>query len=224
MRGWWRSGAAALGAVLLACGSNGDGGGSQLTTGPAVIPDEPAPTGDGTGDGGGTETGGGAADEGEPGTGGGDEGGNETVTDPGCDGHVTVRLLGTNVGVDLTALHVEPGPLQVTSGAALVVTGATAGALDLAQPQAYRLGIVAPPGGATAATAVLPISAAHAAGTLVTGDLDVCTGPIEFTFDPARVDPRRCHVVVELDVARSVQPALGAGGSPFLLPQFKVVY
>ena len=95
---------------------------------------------------------------------------------------------------------------------------------DLAQPQAYRLGIVAPPGGATAATAVLPISAAHAAGTLVTGDLDVCTGPIEFTFDPARVDPRRCHVVVELDVARSVQPALGAGGSPFLLPQFKVVY
>jgi hypothetical protein len=215
MRGWWRSGAAALGAVLLACGSNGDGAGSQLTTGPTVIPDEPAPTGDGIGDGGGTETGGGA----------GEEGGDETgTTEPGCDGHVTVRLLGTNVGVDLSALHVEPGALQVTSGAALVVTGATAGALDLAQPQAYRLGIVTPPDGATAATAVLPISAAHAAGTLVTGDLDVCTGPIEFTFDPARVDPRRCHVVVELDVARSVQPALGAGGSPFLLPQFKVVY
>jgi hypothetical protein len=137
---------------------------------------------------------------------------------------VTVRLLGTNAGIGISALEVEPGPLEVTSGATLVVTGATAGALDLAQPQAYRLGIVTPPAGATAATAVIRISAAHVAGTLLTGDLDVCTGPIAFTFDPARVDPRRCHVVVELDVARSVQPALGAGGSPFLLPQFKVVY
>lgn len=215
MHGWWRSGAAALGAVLLACGSGGDGAGSQPGAGPTIVPDEPAPTGEVIGDGGTTDTG-----EAAP-----EEGGSEPVTtDPGCNGSVTVRLLGTNPGLEPTALHVEPGALQVASGAALVVTGATAGALDLAQPQAYRLGIVRPPDGATIATAVLPILAAHVAGTLVTGDLDVCTGPIAFTFDPARVDPRRCHVVVELDVARSVQPALAAGGSPFLLPQFRVVY
>jgi hypothetical protein len=194
MRGWWRSSAATIAAVLLACGSSGNGGKSQPAPG-----NGPDPGGDGTGE--------------ENGT-----------VDPSCGGHVTVRLLGTNAGTGISALSVEPGALEVTSGSALVVTGATAGALDLVQAQAYRLGIVTPPAGATAATAVFPITAAHVAGTALTGDLEVCTAPVEFTFDPARVRPPACHVVVELDLARSVHPALCAGGSPFLLPQFRVVY
>ncbi len=137
---------------------------------------------------------------------------------------MTVRLLGRNAGTDISVFSVEPGALEVTSGSALAVTGATAGALDLVQANAYQLGMVTAPAGAIAATAVFPISAAHVTGTALTGDLDVCTAPIEFTFDPTRVRLPDCHVVVELDLARSVQPALCAGGSPFLLPQFRVVY
>jgi hypothetical protein len=203
------SSAAALVAVSLACGSSEDGGGSMTTAGPEDGATVPAPAGDGTENGGGD------------GGGGGDAG----TANPTCDGNVTLRLLGRNVGVGVSALRIQTGALQVTSGASLVVTGAAAGPFDLALEHAHRLGIVSPPAAARVVKAVLPISAAHVAGSTLTGDLDVCTtGPIEFTFDPGRVRPPACHVVVELDVARSVQGALGDGGSPFLLPQFKVVY
>jgi hypothetical protein len=207
MRKWWMSSAAALGAVLLACGSSDKEGGSKTTAGPEDVPAVAVPTGGGTGDGG---------------DGGGDGG---TTADPTCNGSVTLRLLGRNVGVGVSALRIQTGALQVTSGAPLAVDGAVAGPLDLALEHAHRLGIVTPPDAARAVKAVLPISAAQVAGTALTGDLDVCTtSPIEFTFDPGRVRPPACHVVVELDVARSVQGALGDGGGPFLLPQFKVVY
>lgn len=201
MRRSWMSGAAALGAVwLLACGSSETGSGSKTTGGFEDVPTVVVPGGDGTGDGGGGDTG-------------------------TCNGNVTLRLLGKNVGVGVSALRLQPGTLQVTAGAPLVVNGAAAGPLDLALEQAHRLGIVSPPAAARAVKAVLPITAAQVAGAALTGDLDVCTtGPIEFTFDPGLVRPPGCHVVVELDVARSVEPALGDGGSPFLLPQFKVVY
>jgi hypothetical protein len=205
MRKWWMSSAAALGAVLLACGSSEKGSGSKTTAGPEDVPTVAVPTGDGTGDGGGGDGG--------------------TTADPTCNGDVTLRLLGRNVGVGVSALRIQTGALQVTAGAPLVVNGADTGPLDLALEHAHRLGIVSPPAAARAVKAVLPISAAQVAGTALTGDLDVCTtSPIEFTFDPGLVRPPACHVVVELDVARSVQAALGDGGSPFLLPQFKVVY
>lgn len=142
--------------------------------------------------------------------------------EPPCGGFVTLRLRGTNLG-SLSALTVETGALAVTAGEPLEVLQQRTLPVELfADGGAPRLGVVRPPAGLV--TVSIPIVSATAAGEQVQGPLDACVAPLEFTFDPARVDPARCHVVVELDVARSALPAATEGGSAFLLPQLKVVY
>jgi hypothetical protein len=135
-----------------------------------------------------------------------------------------VRLLGVAPGT-ISAASVETSALQVaTSGGPLTVASPAKEPFDLVLPWAYRLGIVLPPKDATRVSVSFGITAASVTTPAGTTALDVCTAPITFDFDPARVNPANCHVVVELDLARSMLPPPVQGGSAFLLPQFKVVY
>ncbi|HET9596102.1 MAG TPA: hypothetical protein VFP65_11000, partial [Anaeromyxobacteraceae bacterium] len=44
------------------------------------------------------------------------------------------------------------------------------------------------------------------------GEAVPCGPPLAFSFEPGEVDPARCEVLIELDLARSLQrdPATGA--------------
>jgi len=137
----------------------------------------------------------------------------------GCGGEVTLRLRGVAAG-DLAAFALTLGSVEASAGAPLpLAQPLPPGAIDLVRDHAYRLGVVTPPAGASAVQVTVPVVAASAAGL---DGIDVCTPPITFAFDPSRVDPSRCHAVVELDLARSLQA--GAPGGAALLPHFTVRY
>lgn len=136
----------------------------------------------------------------------------------GCGGEVTVRLRGVGAGA-LGTFQLSLGPVEARAAVPLTLADALPpGPIDLVLDHAYRLGIVTPPAGASSVHVTVPLVAASAA----LAPVDVCTAPIEFTFDPSRVDPDRCHVVVELDLGRSIQA--DAPGGVALLPQFTVRY
>lgn len=146
-----------------------------------------------------------------------------TRIDPGegppCGGLVTLRLHGVDAGA-LTGFALETGAITADAGGALPVEQAATGPFELVSDDAFKLGVIAPPAGAGTVSVSLPLVAATVSGGTAPGALSTCTPPIEFAFDPAKVDPLRCHVVVELSAARSVV----AGASPFVLPQFKIRY
>lgn len=189
--GWaW---ALALASMLVACGDGGDAVGS----GSGGTPGDP-PSGDPPGGGGG---GGGGGDPALP-----------------CSGLVMIRLRGSDPGA-LTGLRLGTGVLAASADGALVVSRPGSGSYELVGTDAHPLGQVAP-AGAGSVDVRLPLVSASAAWGGAGEDVTVCTPPLEFTFRPAAVDPERCHVVVELDLSRSVL----RGATATLLPQFKVVY
>ncbi|HET8538903.1 MAG TPA: hypothetical protein VFL83_03420 [Anaeromyxobacter sp.] len=155
-----------------------------------------------------------ADDGGDGAPGGGDPQG------PACRGLVTVRLRGVDQGalatfdVALAALDVE------ANGATLPPRWSASGTLALAGVESRKLAVLASTPGETVEV-TLRLAGIHACDGARCLDLDLCTAPISFRFDPDRVSPERCHVVLHLDLADSVQP-LGDGVA--FLPRFSVHY
>ncbi|WP_242338898.1 MULTISPECIES: hypothetical protein [Anaeromyxobacter] len=89
--------------------------------------------------------------------------------------------------------------------------GAPAAAFDLAAGDGFRVGDVPLPASGPV-TATLAIESARVAGGALSGELDVCAAPLSFTFDADEVDAGRCRLVIQLDLARSLQrdPSTGA--------------
>jgi hypothetical protein len=133
---------------------------------------------------------------------------------------VTVRLRGVDEGA-LGTFDVDLASLDVTvKGAPLAPRWTAAGTLPLVGADSYRLAIVdGTPGDTTEVT--LGLGRVHACDATGCHDLDLCTAPISFRFETDKVSPDRCHVVLHLDLAKSVQPL--AEGAAFL-PRFSVHY
>jgi hypothetical protein len=189
--------AGALALLVGACGSGSQFGGSSQ---------------------GGTGNEGGGGFEG----GGGGTGGGGALA--GCPDGVTLRVAGVDPGA-VTSLALSVGGVDAAyeeGGLPISVTGLDASPHDLLAASSSAIGVL------HLGAQLWPyarISLTFSGGSAVLGeacgDLDLCTGPLTFHLDPGLVKPDRCHVVVTLDVGRSV--AATAGGLVFL-PQFRVVY
>jgi hypothetical protein len=95
--------------------------------------------------------------------------------------------------------------------------GAPGALFDLAAGDGFRVGDVPLPASGPV-TAAVAIESARVTGGTMSGDVDVCAAPLSFTFDADDVDAARCHVVIQLDLTRSLRrdPATGA---LLLIPQ-----
>ncbi len=141
---------------------------------------------------------------------------------PPCDGRVTVRILGVNPA-PFDAFAVDVGAFAC-DGAALVSRPIDGTTVDLEATGAPRLGVVRPaaPGTPFRCTLALAGGAAHrrdGSGAM----LDGANAPLVFTVDPSRVDPTRCHAVLQLDLDGSVVPVRGWRGSA-IAPRFSLHY
>ena len=89
--------------------------------------------------------------------------------------------------------------------------GAPGAEFDLAAGERFRVGDVPLPASGPV-TATLSIESARVSGGSMSGEVDVCTGPLAFTFEAGDVDAGRCRVLIQLDLVRSLQrdPATGA--------------
>jgi hypothetical protein len=89
--------------------------------------------------------------------------------------------------------------------------GAPGTAFDLAAGDRFRVGDVPLPASGPV-TATIAIESARVAGGSFSGDVEVCAGPLAFTFHAGDVDAERCHVVIRLDLTRSLvrDPSTGA--------------
>jgi hypothetical protein len=130
--------------------------------------------------------------------------------------------------LDLRLASVERG------GASIPVVGRDAFfAADLLTADSYRLGVVALAADGGPARALVAVRGIDALVRQAPGDaqaapvlFDACATPIAFGFDPAMVDPARCHVVVDLDLRGTAAVAFSPEGAwaPVYLPRFKVRY
>jgi len=141
--------------------------------------------------------------------GGGGGGNNDPVP---CNGKLTVRLAGVNAGAQELDLRLAGVDLQGRSGA-LTPEFTRSGVLSA--PGDDRLAIVKMPTGRVDVTVRLDRVSRCTGGTCT--DLTLCASPIQFHFDAANVSQNRCHVVLHLDVANSVQSGL-------FQPRFSVHY
>lgn len=140
---------------------------------------------------------------------------------PRCEGLVTLRLRGANAGA-IETFDVQMGGLDFrTPGAVLSSAGGAPPALSLAGVESQRLVVLRVPAAGTVEATLRP-SRVHACAASRCQDLDLCTAPIDFRFDLEKVNPERCHVVLQLDLARSLQPL--PGGDAAFLPQLSVHY
>lgn len=126
-----------------------------------------------------------------------------------CGGAVTVRLKGSGVPAGRTVR------LQVSRVALLQVA-------DVLQPSFVGIGEAVFPVAGTYRMAVVPapppgrevvVQLHLAGGQVCEGDrctpLQPCGAPLITVFDPAKVRADNCHVVIDLDLARSIQPVHG---------------
>lgn len=138
-----------------------------------------------------------------------------------CPDGVQIMVRGTDAGA-FEHFFVTAAGLEVSTGAGatIPVTLEAAGPLDLTTSNhAFAVGTAAIPAGTSAIVATLPFATVQA--NLASGSalLDLCTAPLRIAFSAGQVDPTRCHVVVHLDLARSVGMQ-GSGGA--FLPNFTV--
>ena len=129
-----------------------------------------------------------------------------------CNEKLTVRLAGVNAGAQELDLRLAGVDLQGRSGA-LTPEFTRSGVLSA--PGDDRLAIVKMPTGRVDVTVRLDRVSRCTGGTCT--DLTLCASPIQFQFDAANVSQNRCHVVLHLDVANSVQSGL-------FQPRFSVHY
>ena len=142
-----------------------------------------------------------------------------------CD-DVTIRIEGTQHG-GVTAFSLVLGgatAIRASDGTTLPVTGAPVGtSLDLSSDAAAPvLGKFPLHDGDDA----FGVSLTFTAGAVElsgggAGPLGLCTTPLAFHFDRARLSPERCQVLVLLDLGRSAVPD---GTAVAFIPQFRVVY
>ncbi len=116
-----------------------------------------------------------------------------------CNGTASVRLKGVRPGL------VSSATIGLGSFSGDLVAG------DLA------LGSIALPGSGQV-TLTLPIDSMKVTNGQGTREVTTCAAPLAFTFDAADVDPLRCHIVIELDLGRSLRPDPETG-APLLVPQ-----
>ncbi len=141
---------------------------------------------------------------------------------PPCGGLVTVHLDGVDPG-EVGSLQLPITGMSFDSSAAhLVPERSASGTLDVAAA-CQELAVLALP----ADPAVKSVHGWVTLGTphaCVGGsclDLDACTHPLAFGFDPTQVSPERCDVIVRFDLARSV---FVADGIQAFVPTFSVHY
>lgn len=188
---------AAAATLALACGSGSD------SPAPAVIDD------------------GGPID---PGNGNGDPGDGNGTPPRACNGEVTLRIRGVDPG-PVTAFHLAVSGASFALEGAAPVDGLGAQTLDLLSEQAWRLGTLPYPEGATLAIATVGLAGGHATTTLGEVAFGACLAPLRIPIDLSNVHPDRCHVVIHLDLAGSVvaSAGTGAGGATFI-PNLAVFY
>jgi hypothetical protein len=140
-----------------------------------------------------------------------------------CPDGVQIMIRGTDAGAFEHFFVTAPG-LEVSAGAGAAIPVAldAGGPLDLTtSDHAFAVGTAAIPAGTSRIVATLPFATVQA--NLASGSalLDLCTAPLRIVFSADQVDPTRCHVVVHLDLARSVGTQ-GSGGA--FLPNFTVQF
>ena len=146
---------------------------------------------------------------------GGGGGNNNSVP---CNGKLAVRLAGVNAGATQELdLRLAGVALQGRTGA-LTPEFTRSGVLSM--PGDDRLAMLKMPTGEVDVTVRLDHVGLCAGGTCT--DLTLCASPIQFQFDAAKVSPNRCHVVLHLDVANSVQS--GPNGALVFQPRLSVHY
>lgn len=139
---------------------------------------------------------------------------------PGCGGGVTIRLRGAD-GDGSGDRAIEVGAMTVRAdGAPVEVRGGTTGMLDVTRDHAYDLGMVSLPENVSRVEVRVPVLG----GRVGDDDADACTGPIDFGFDPAKVAPTRCHVVVQLDPWSFSALATASDPTPVIVPSFTIRY
>ncbi len=161
--------------------------------------------------------------------------GNDGPADPGdggvvqpppraCGGQVTVRLRGVNPG-PVTAFHLGVAGASFTVDGGPAIPGLGAQTLDLLTDQAWRLGNVPYPEGASVVVATVTLAGGD--GTTGAGPVSfgACLAPLVVPIDLSNVDPVRCHAVIHLDLAASVVALAGAGASgTAFVPNFALFF
>jgi hypothetical protein len=139
-----------------------------------------------------------------------------------CPDGVRIMIRGTNAAA-FQHFYVTAAGLEVGSGGTAIPVALDAGGpLDLtAADNAFAIGTAAIPAGTSPIVATLPLATVQANLPGGRALLDLCTAPLRITFSADQVDATRCHVVVHLDLARSVG-AQGSGGA--FLPNFTVKF
>ncbi len=142
------------------------------------------------------------------------------ATGPACDGYVTVRLRGVDPGA-LGTFDVDLAAIEATvDGAPIAPHWSAWGPLSVAGVESNRLAVLRSTPGETVDFTVR-LERVHVCDATRCADVDLCTAPLAFRFDTDKVSPERCHVVLHLDLARSVEP--NDGGLAFL-PTYSVHY
>jgi hypothetical protein len=156
------------------------------------------------------------------------QGGTASASGPPCGGLVTVRVDGVDPG-QVTALQLavtgvsfatDIGPGKAV-GDPLAPERTASGTLDVAAA-CQELAVLKPPQGSGIVQGTVMLGTTHVCVAGSCFDEDACEfRPLRFQFDPAKVSPDRCEVVVRFDLARS---AYTAGGAQAFLPNFSVHY
>ena len=136
---------------------------------------------------------------------------------------VTIQVFGVRQGA-VSSLGLGLGDVAVSrEGTALTVKDAPLGAtLDLSTDLvAPAVGRVALAEGDAQVSVGISFSGGSATRDELADGLDLCSGPVAFSFLPGQLNRTSCRALVVLDVGRSVVP--DAGGLAFI-PQYQVFF
>ncbi|HET8541771.1 MAG TPA: hypothetical protein VFL83_17970 [Anaeromyxobacter sp.] len=128
-----------------------------------------------------------------------------------------MKLRGSRPGI-VSSFTVRLGPLRASAGT-VGVSDAGLRSADLVAADSVLLGTITLAGGGPVSVS-FDVTSAHVTGTGLSGEIAACA-PVKLSFTPAQVRSGTCHVVVDLDLGRSVQrdPVTGAA---FILPHHTV--